>query len=107
MSKLVQSAHVHAPFSTSAGGDAASAGLTVEVLRRRKSSTRRRRSRPLPALYIGKSLVGMLAFSMALTEALVGTGYQTWLVDLQFLCGRCAVSAFEGLSGPRQCERAP
>lgn len=62
MGKLVQSTHAHVPFSMSPGGDAARAGLTVEVLRRKKSSTRRRRSRPQPALYTGRFLERMLVF---------------------------------------------
>ena len=65
MGKLVQSAHVHVPFSMSGRGVAARAGLTVEVLRRRKSSTRRRRSRPQPALYTGRLLEQMLVFKHA------------------------------------------
>ena len=66
MGKLVQSAHAHVPFSMSPGGDAARAGLTVEVLRRKKSSTRRRRSRPQPALYTGRFLERMLVFKACL-----------------------------------------
>ena len=61
MGKLVQSAHAHVPFSVSGRGEAR-AGLTVEVLRRKKSSTRRRRSRPQPALYTGRFLERMRVF---------------------------------------------